>query len=82
MVRVTEGNTTRKITKAEALIKVIFVEATKGTRQYADVLLTICDSIQRLVENPLARPGAIVLVPGVAKSEQMLREEEEDRARG
>jgi hypothetical protein len=85
MVRVTEGDTIRKITKAEALIKVLFVEATKGTRQYADVLLTICDSIQRLVENPLARPGAIVLIPGVANSaeefEQMLREEEEDRAR-
>jgi hypothetical protein len=85
MARITEGNTTRQITKAEALIKVIFVEAIKGTRQYADVLVTICDSIQRLVENPLARPGAIALVPGVAKSneefEQMLREEEEDRAR-
>lgn len=83
-VRITDGDTTRKITKAEALIKVILLEARKGTRHYADVLITLCDRIERLVEIPLAQRGGIMLVPGVAKSDeefkQMVREVEEDRA--
>jgi hypothetical protein len=69
-VKVKQGDRSERLTKGEALIKVILSKANKGDRRAIDAVSYLAEKIGRIEDknSETSQVGGVMLVPGVAAS--------------
>jgi Family of unknown function (DUF5681) len=91
-VRVKQGDRSERLTKGEALIKVILSKANNGDRRAIDAVSYLAEKIGRIEDknSETSQVGGVMLVPGVAASveewkkaaaKKVTDQEERDRLR-
>jgi hypothetical protein len=89
-VRVKQGDRSERLTKGEALIKVILSKANNGDRRAIDAVSYLAEKIGRIEDknSETSQVGGVMLVPGVAASAEEWKKamakkgaEQEERAR-
>lgn len=70
LVTVKQGDKSQRLTKGEALIKVIMSKANNGDRQAIDAVSHLAETIERIDNrnSETSTAGGVMLVPGVASS--------------
>ena len=71
-VTVKQGDKSKRMTKGEALIKVIMNKANNGDRRAIDALSFLAEKIGRVddINSETSKVGGVMLVPGVASSSE------------
>lgn len=75
-VTVKQGDKSERLTKGEALIKVIMNKANNGDRRAIDAVSYLAEKIGRIEDknSETSQAGGVMLVPGVAKSMEEYKE--------
>src|SRR6185437_4740993 len=73
---VKQGDKSERLTKGEALIKVILSKANNGDRRAIDAVSYLAEKIGRIEDknSETSQAGGVMLVPGVAKSMEEYKE--------
>jgi Family of unknown function (DUF5681) len=76
LVTVKQGDESQRLTKGEALIKVIMSKANNGDRQAIDAVSRLAETIARIDDrnSETSTAGGVMLVPGVANSVEEYKE--------
>ena len=70
LVNVQDGATVRKMSRAEAALRVIFQKMLKGDQKAMAMFLTLSKECGRIVNTEPARQGGVLVVPARAQSEE------------